>query len=236
MVFVPGNTSICQATPSRLFRLHELRPHSAYGRPIPILLIGCLLFGVRFDVPADQVGGHPIPSPAHRVPVLSPFPGPELAAEPWELLEGPARGDALQDPDHPGDGVLGREFEEQVDTILFDRQLLDPEPELLGDRLKPLAHARPRLRIAERSASFRTPDQVVLAVVICVAARPPGHAGILPWIRTATKGEGRSASPPRMFSESCWFFSFGTFILGRLCIPWYETRPGAGCGKTARPV
>jgi hypothetical protein len=47
---------------------------------------------------------------------------------------------------------------------------------------------------------------------------------------------GRGASPRTLSSENWGYFSSGAFILGHLRMLGCETRPRAGCGKTARPV
>ncbi len=53
---------------------------------------------------------------------------------------------------------------------------------------------------------------------------------------TRSRREGRSASPRTSSSESWACFSSGAFILSHLRMLGCETRPRAGCGKTARPV
>ena len=53
---------------------------------------------------------------------------------------------------------------------------------------------------------------------------------------TRSHREGRSVSPRTWSSESWASISSGAFILGPLRMLGCETRPRAGCGKTARPV
>jgi RNA-directed DNA polymerase len=62
-----------------------------------------------------------------------------------------------------------------------------------------------------------------------------GH-GIFCGGGTRSPREGRGASPRTRSSESWAYFSSGAFILRHLRMLGCETRPRAGCGKTARSV
>src|SRR5713101_7615288 len=53
---------------------------------------------------------------------------------------------------------------------------------------------------------------------------------------TRSRRAGRGAFPRTMSSGSWGYSGSGVFILGHLCMLGCETRPRAGCGKTARPV
>jgi hypothetical protein len=64
-------------------------------------------------------------------------------------------------------------------VVLFHRQFLNPEAELIGDRAKCPCYARSHLGVVERPSSLGASDQVVLTVVLRMTTRPPGHAGIL---------------------------------------------------------
>jgi hypothetical protein len=90
--------------------------------------------------------------------------------------------------------VLGRELEDEVDMIDLDGEFLDPEAELLRDRANGLRDPRAELRFAEPAAPFRTPDQVVLAAILRVAARSPGHAASMP--RPPRRRVKGTPSPP----------------------------------------
>jgi len=96
--------------------------------------------------------------------------------------------------------VLGRELEDEVDMIDLDGEFLDPEAELLRDRANGLRDPRAELRFAEPAAPFRTPDQVVLAAILRVAARSPGHAASMPRLPTATTQKGKGDSQPPLQS------------------------------------
>ena len=63
--------------------------------------------------------------------------------------------------------------------VVLHRQLVDPEVELLGDRQKAFRHGRPHVGIAEHAAPLRAPDPMVLAVVLRMTTRAPGHPDIL---------------------------------------------------------
>jgi hypothetical protein len=74
-----------------------------------------------------------------------------------------------------------------------------------------------------------------------MAYRAVDHTSTSAWGTSCGDGtrsprEGRGASPARLSSGHWGCSSCGASILARLCMPWCETRPRAGCGQTARPV
>ena len=59
-----------------------------------------------------------------------------------------------------------RKFEEKVDVPRRRRRFFNLESEVFGNRPKYVRHVRPQFPVAKRPAGFRTPDEMVLAVVL----------------------------------------------------------------------